>query len=53
VIAEGVETEEQRRRLIAMGCRLAQGYLFGRAMPIEETRIRLTIERHGMRLTAT
>ena len=52
VIAEGVETEEQRRRLLAMGCRLAQGYLFGRAMPIEETRIRLIVENHGMLATA-
>lgn len=44
VIAEGVETEEQRRLLLSMGCRYAQGYLFGRAMPIDETRIRLMAE---------
>jgi EAL domain-containing protein (putative c-di-GMP-specific phosphodiesterase class I) len=28
-IAEGVETEEQRAALLALGCDLAQGYLFG------------------------
>jgi diguanylate cyclase (GGDEF)-like protein len=53
VIAEGVETEEQRRRLLAMGCRLAQGYLFGRAMPLDETRIRLVIENNRLRIAAT
>lgn len=30
VIAEGVETEDQRRVLAAMGCELFQGYLFAR-----------------------
>lgn len=32
VVAEGVETEEQRRVLEAEGCRILQGYLFGRAL---------------------
>ena len=30
VVAEGVETPGQAAMLHAMGCRLAQGYLFGR-----------------------
>ena len=30
VIAEGVETTQQAERLLELGCRLAQGYLFGR-----------------------
>jgi EAL domain-containing protein (putative c-di-GMP-specific phosphodiesterase class I) len=34
VIAEGVETEAQRRALLAMGCTYAQGFLFGRPQPV-------------------
>jgi len=30
VIAEGVETEEQYEKLVSMGCKHFQGYLFGR-----------------------
>jgi diguanylate cyclase (GGDEF)-like protein len=33
VVAEGVETVAQRDRLIALGCRYAQGYLFSRPRP--------------------
>ncbi len=31
-IAEGIETERQRDRLLAMGCALGQGYLLGRPL---------------------
>jgi diguanylate cyclase (GGDEF)-like protein len=36
VVAEGVETEEQRELLLAMGCNVAQGYLFAPAVPSGE-----------------
>ena len=36
VIAEGVETEEQRRLLLKDGCTHYQGYLFGKPVPIEQ-----------------
>ncbi len=36
VVAEGVETTEQRSRLLDMDCRLAQGFLFSRPVPEPE-----------------
>jgi EAL domain-containing protein (putative c-di-GMP-specific phosphodiesterase class I) len=37
VVAEGVETAEMRNRLLEMGCRFGQGWLFGR--PVELSNI--------------
>lgn len=34
VVSEGVETEAQRQMLIALGCAVGQGWLFGRAAPL-------------------
>jgi len=36
VIAEGVETKEQRQLLLDYGCTLYQGYLFSKPVPIEQ-----------------
>ncbi|MDQ1650258.1 MAG: hypothetical protein QOG60_2315 [Frankiaceae bacterium] len=35
VVAEGIETEAQRRWLIDIGCTLGQGFLFGRPVPAD------------------
>jgi EAL domain-containing protein (putative c-di-GMP-specific phosphodiesterase class I) len=41
VIAEGVETEEQRQLLLESGCTHYQGYLFGKPVPIEQFEVLL------------
>lgn len=45
VLAEGVETNQQREFLIYEGCTHAQGYLFARPMPAEK--IEPLLEREG------
>ncbi len=47
VIAEGVETEEQRAFLHANGCHLFQGYLFGKPRPINEWTLCTSIPAHS------
>jgi EAL domain-containing protein (putative c-di-GMP-specific phosphodiesterase class I) len=36
LIAEGIETEAERRTLRTLGVSLGQGYLFGRPAPADE-----------------
>lgn len=38
VVAEGVETEEEAHWLLAHGCRVAQGFLYGGALPPQDFR---------------
>lgn len=44
VVAEGVETESQSQALLALGCDAQQGYLFGKAVPLEQA---LLMARHA------
>ena len=41
VVAEGVETPEQVQALIGLGCRYAQGFLYAKAIPVNELTARL------------
>jgi diguanylate cyclase (GGDEF)-like protein/PAS domain S-box-containing protein len=42
-VAEGIETEEQRRFLLDSGCHIGQGFLFSRPVPAAELQDRLTV----------
>jgi diguanylate cyclase (GGDEF)-like protein len=35
-VAEGIEHDAQRDTLLNLGCKTGQGYLFGKAMPVDE-----------------
>ena len=36
VVAEGIETELAAERLRALGCDIAQGYLYAKPMPLDQ-----------------
>jgi len=42
VVAEGVETADQEMHLMAMGCDTGQGFLYSKAMPMEDVEAFLT-----------
>ena len=50
VVAEGVETEEQRRFLKVAGAHAMQGYLFGKPMSGEELRALVEAQRNPARV---
>jgi diguanylate cyclase (GGDEF)-like protein/PAS domain S-box-containing protein len=45
IVAEGIETEAEAATLLDLGYSAAQGYLFGRPVPIEDYRAQLTSDR--------
>jgi EAL domain-containing protein (putative c-di-GMP-specific phosphodiesterase class I) len=49
VIAEGVETEEQRVFLADLGCHSFQGYLFSRPIPLKQFELLLDLEAKPLR----
>jgi diguanylate cyclase (GGDEF)-like protein/PAS domain S-box-containing protein len=55
VIAEGIETEQERDLAARIGCAYGQGFLFSPALPVDETRrwLRRRVVRPPTQLTAT
>ena len=49
IVAEGVETPEQARLLVELGCTRAQGFLWSKAVPVAELRDRLRASRSAVR----
>lgn len=48
VVAEGVEAEVERQTLLAQGCTLMQGYLFGHPAPFIDVAAALSVDRLRM-----
>ena len=44
IVAEGVELPAQRDELLRLGCNIHQGYLYGKAIPLDEALARMRLE---------
>lgn len=44
IMAEGVESKEQRDFLVANGCENIQGYIYGKPMPADEMKVTLLVK---------
>lgn len=53
VVAEGVETVEQMRTLVQLGCESAQGFLFAKPMPAEQFEEFVRAQRMATQLALT
>jgi EAL domain-containing protein (putative c-di-GMP-specific phosphodiesterase class I) len=52
VLAEGIETEDQREVLLELGCGQGQGYLFARPLPARSATLLLTESAAGLPIRA-
>ncbi|QAY76316.1 EAL domain-containing protein [Sphingosinicella sp. BN140058] len=52
VVAEGIETRAQHDLLVALGCHVGQGFLYGRPMPADQVPAALRAERDAWRSAA-
>ena len=43
VIAEGIETEEQARRLVELGCQMGQGFYYSKPVEVKEAQALLAV----------
>ncbi|PNU06690.1 putative bifunctional diguanylate cyclase/phosphodiesterase [Novosphingobium guangzhouense] len=53
VVAEGIETAGQARKLAALGCTLGQGYLYSRAVPRDEAAMLMAAQASQFPITLT
>ncbi|ASY66690.1 diguanylate cyclase/phosphodiesterase (GGDEF & EAL domains) with PAS/PAC sensor(s) (plasmid) [Sinorhizobium sojae CCBAU 05684] len=51
-VAEGIETDAQRRFLLEVGCEVGQGYLFGKPEPVDQAGERLPRQSGGVKRLA-